>query len=278
MRLLLSITLLAAVLYLVVGLVLYAFQGRMVHLPDIPGRAIVATPDERGMAWRDITIPGTDGVQLHGWHVHADGEPRGTLLFFHGNAGNISHRLDSIALFHELGLEVVIIDYRGYGRSDGRPTSRGLNDDARAAADWVFDELGAAPERTLFFGRSLGGALAATAARHRPPGALILESTFTSAEDMARSLYPIYPARWLVRLDYQTADDLATYQGPVLIVHSPDDEIVPYSHVEGLKAAAPGPVEHLALRGGHNTGFLETGEDYVAGLDGFLRRHLDRTE
>ena len=279
MRGLLSLLTIGAILYLAIGLVLFLFQGRMVHLPEVPGRALVATPDQRGLDWRDIEIATDDGVTLHGWHIRHP-EPRATLLFFHGNAGNISHRLDSIALFHDLGLEVVIFDYRGYGRSTGRPREAGLHRDARAAADWLVESLGAEPQRTVYFGRSLGGALAASAARHRSPAALILESTFLSAREVARDLYPIYPTGLLTRLQYATADHLAEVDSPLLVVHSRDDEIIPYRHADGLLAAAAGPAEKLTIRGDHNTGFLRSGAHYRDGLDAFLRGvigppHLD---
>ena len=265
----------AAVVYVAFGLLLYIFQERMVHLPQIPGREITAVPGDRGMAWQEIEISAADGTRLHGWYISAEAA-RGTVLFFHGNAGNISHRLESISIFHDLGLDVVIFDYRGYGRSEGRPTEAGLHRDAVAAAEWVYESLGADPARTVYFGRSLGGALAAYAASDRPPAALILESTFTSAEDLAADLYPVYPARLLTRLEYATADYLHGVERPVLVVHSPDDEIIPFRHAEGLLEAAGTGSELLRIRGDHNTGFLRSGSLYTDGLDAFFERSLDR--
>lgn len=275
LRLLLTLLTLAVLVYVAFGLLLFLFQERMVHLPGIPGRTIMVTPAELGIKWRDIEIISEDGLRLHGWHI--PGRPgAATLLFFHGNAGNISHRLQSLRIFHELGLEVVIFDYRGYGRSEGRPSEAGLHRDARAAVDWLYDTSGADPARTIYFGRSLGAALAASAARHRPPAAMILESALVSAREVAADLYPIYPTRLLTRLQYATADYLREVQRPVLIIHSPDDEIIPFRHGEKLAQIAGERGEFLRIRGDHNSGFLTSGAIYTSGLRDFIARHVEQ--
>lgn len=275
MRLLLYLLSFAALIYLVGGLLLFLFQERLVHLPHLPGRAITATPGELGLEWRDIEIVSEDGVRLHGWHIPGpEGAP--TVLFFHGNAGNISHRLDTVQILHELGLEVVLFDYRGYGRSQGRAREAGLHRDARAAADWLYDTLGADPARTIYHGRSLGGALAASAARHRPPAALVLESTLLSAREAAADLYPIYPTGLLTRLQYATADYLREVPRPALIIHSPDDEIIPFRHGENLARIAGQHGELLPIHGDHNRGFLASGTLYTNGLRDFIARHIEQ--
>ncbi|ADH86339.1 conserved hypothetical protein [Desulfurivibrio alkaliphilus AHT 2] len=277
LRILLSIATIAALSYLGFGLLLFLLQERMVHLPQVPGRELVADPGDVGLDWHEIEIISEDGLRLHGWHLPGpSGAP--TLLFFHGNAGNISHRLDSLLLFRQLGLEVVIFDYRGYGRSEGRAREAGLHRDARAAADWLFDSLQADPARSIFFGRSLGGSLAASAARHRPPAALILESTLLSAQAVAADLYPLYPTRLLTRLQYDTGAYLAEVARPVLIIHSPDDELIPYRHAEELARIAGPRGELLTIRGGHNHGFLLNQELYLDGLQSFIHRHLPPAE
>nr|WP_207161145.1 alpha/beta hydrolase [Halorhodospira halophila] len=270
---LLSLALAAGLVYVGFGALLFLAQERLVHLPQVPTRELQASPADRGWDYQDLAIPSAGGITLHGWHVAAD-RPRGVVVFFHGNAGNISHRLDTIAILRDLGLDVVIFDYRGYGRSEGSAHERGLHEDARAVARWVRDELNVPRELTIFHGRSLGGALAASAARQIPPGALILESTFSSAEAVARDLYPFYPTRWLTRLEYATADYLAEVDAPTLIIHSRNDEIIPYHHAEDLRAAASASAERLTIRGDHNTGFLTSGDRYRAGLQHFLEQHL----
>nr|WP_207124024.1 alpha/beta hydrolase [Halorhodospira abdelmalekii] len=269
------LSLLAAVglVYVTFGALLFVTQENLVHLPQMPTRELQASPTDRGWEYRELAIASSDEITLHGWHITAD-QPRGIVLFFHGNAGNISHRLDTIEILRDLDLDVVIFDYRGYGRSEGRAREKGLHQDAQAVARWVREELGVPQERTVFHGRSLGAALAASAARHVAPEALILESAFVSAEAVARDLYWIYPARWLTRLEYATIDYLQEVEAPTLIIHSPDDEIIPYRHAEGLMAAAPEGSEWLRIRGGHNTGFLESGRDYREGLRRFLEQHI----
>ncbi|MCG5549150.1 alpha/beta hydrolase [Halorhodospira halochloris] len=250
---------------------LYTMQERMVHLPQIPGRELVATPDKLGLEWQELTITTEDNVDLHGWHVKSP-QARGTLLFFHGNAGNISHRLDSIEIFSELGLDVIIFDYRGYGQSEGRAHEQGLRRDARAAAEWLEENRdGLAGPKTVYFGRSLGGPLAAEAAAHRQPSALILESTFTSAEDVAGDIYPFFPTRLLTRLEYPTAKYLRQTDQPVLVVHSPEDEIIPFQHSQQLLEIAGDRGQMLQIRGDHNTGFRVSGDTYISGLRDFIR-------
>lgn len=254
-------------------LVLYFGQAGLLFLPDLPSRALVATPSDAGLDYETVHLTTEDGVRLHGWHVPA-GSPRGTLLFFHGNAGNISHRLDSLLIFHRLGLNVLIIDYRGYGQSEGKPSEPGTHQDALAAWRHLTEERGVEPARIVLFGRSLGAALAAWLAREKRPGALIMESAFTSVPDLAADLYWWLPARRLARLEYAARDYLKQVACPVLVVHSPEDEIIPYRHGQALFAAAHPPKAFLDLRGDHNTGFLLSGADYVAGLDAFLTAHL----
>ncbi|MFC6672211.1 alpha/beta hydrolase [Marinobacterium aestuariivivens] len=225
--------------YLLLVALLWLFQGRLIHLPS---QALVATPADIGLRYRDVEIDTDDGERLHGWYL--PGEPgSATLLFLHGNAGNISHRLDSLALFHELGLSVLIIDYRGYGRSSGSPNERGLYRDGEAALAYLLGRLNVPASKILLFGRSLGAAVAARLASRHSVGGLILESAFTSATDMAAELYPWLPARLLVRYRYDTARYLQGVTAPVLIIHSRDDEIVPFRHAERLYriGSAPGP-------------------------------------
>jgi fermentation-respiration switch protein FrsA (DUF1100 family) len=269
MRALLTLSGFLGVLYVAFGLVLYLFQGNMVFLSGLPGRELEASPADAGLDFEEVFIDTADGERLHGWYVRT-AAPRGTLLFLHGNAGNISHRLESIAIFVQLGLDVLIVDYRGYGRSSGRTTESGTYEDARAAWRYLVDTRGVEPAGIIVFGRSLGGAVAAwLAGRHRP-GGLIVESTFSSAADMARRLYPLYPARLLARLKYPAAENLRRVDCPVMVVHSRDDEIVPYAMGRALYAAANGQKSFVELRGDHNSAFWLSRDLYIPALDRFV--------
>ena len=198
------------------------------------------------------------------------GQSTESLLFFHGNAGNISHRLDSIRQFRSLGLSVFIIDYRGYGRSGGRTTEKGMYRDAEAAWRYLTEGRSITAGNIIVFGRSLGASVAAWLAGRHEPRALIVESSFTSVPDIAQEIYPWLPARWLSRLQHSTRDYVRAIQCPVLVVHSRDDEIIPFHHGESIFAAANEPRSLLAIRGGHNDAFLADERAYVGGLGTFL--------
>lgn len=258
-----------AAVYLAVVLAIYLLQARLLYIPQ---RKLDVTPEEAGMACEDVHLRAADGVALHAWHVRAPGE-QAVLLFCHGNAGNISYRLGSIAQFATMGLSVLIFDYRGYGQSGGHPTEQGTYLDARAAWDYLVGTLGTPPARIVVFGRSLGAAVAAELARQVRPGALILESGFTSCADIGRELYPWLPVRWLLRYRYPTVEAVAHSTCPTLIVHSPDDDIVPWEHGRHLYRAAPEPKSFLQISGDHNTGFLTSGKAYTDGVRSFLEKN-----
>ncbi len=255
-------------LYVLLVAFVYLMQGRMLYLSDMPGRSLDGTPNDVGLEYEDVLLETTDGVAIHGWLVH--GETSRVLLFFHGNAGNISHRLASIRQLVDLGPSIFIIDYRGYGQSGGRTTEAGLHRDADAAWRYLVETRGVPRQEIVIFGRSLGASVAARlAARVRPLG-LILESGFTSVPDVAQELYPWLPVRWLSRLRHATGDDVREIDCPVLVIHSRDDEIIPFHHGESIFEAAPEPRTLLALRGTHNDAFLRDGRVYREGVAEFL--------
>ncbi len=264
-----QLLLVGGAIYLALLLYLYFNQGNMIHLPEMPSRHVKATPQQIGLSYEQVTLRTDDGVALQSWYLPID-NPRATLLFFHGNAGNISHRLDSLQLFHELGLAVFIIDYRGYGESEGKITEAGLYQDAEAAWRYLTEIRGIPTDEILLFGRSLGGAVAAYLAERYQARGLVLESTFTSVPDMAAELYPWLPVRALVRFKYDTRSRLSKIQMPLLVIHSPDDEIIPFAHGKSLFDLAKEPKRFLHLNGGHNTGIFESEQSYREGLDAFI--------
>ncbi len=248
-------------------LCLFLFQAKLLFFPSPD---IVATPALAGILYEPVTLTTEAHVRLDGWFVPAE-EARAVLLFFHGNAGNISHRLDSLAIFHELGLSVLVFDYRGFGRSAGTISEEGSYRDAEAAVRYLLKERGVPLQKIVYFGRSLGGAIAAHLAMTVAPAALILESTFTSVPDLAAQLYPLLPVRLMSRFSYDAKKYLKSVSCPVLIVHSADDEIIPVQHGRALLAAANEPKQFLAIHGSHNEGFLLSRRDYMNGLDQFLK-------
>ncbi len=264
----LKFILVVAASYSLLVVIVYFMQGRMLYLAEVPGRTLTMTPTDVGMDFQDVSIATTDGVMLHGWFIA--GRSSRVLLFFHGNAGNISHRLDSIAQFRELGLSVLIIDYRGYGQSTGRTTERGIYRDADAAWRYLIDDRGIVANDIVIFGRSLGASVASWLASEYQPSALIVESSFTSIPDIAQDIYPWLPVRWLSRLSHATRDYVRDVRCPILIIHSRDDEIIPFHHGEAIFESANEPRALLTIRGTHNDAFLQDERAYVAGLRAFL--------
>ena len=255
--------------YGVLLLILYFSQSRLFYYPNLPSRVIMATPDQIGLSFETLAFTTDDDITLHGWFLPVE-KPRATLLFFHGNAGNISHRLDSLEIFHRLGLAVLIFDYRGFGQSEGWPTEPGNYRDAEAAWRFLTEQMKLPPGEILLFGRSLGAAIAAHLASRHPIKGLILESAFTSVPDMAADLYPLFPVRSLSRFQFDTRAYLESVTCPVLVVHSPDDEIIPFKHGRQLFQAARQPKQFLEISGSHNQGFLQSGNSYREGLERFI--------
>jgi fermentation-respiration switch protein FrsA (DUF1100 family) len=264
----LKLLLIIAGAYLLLAAIVYLTQARMLYLPNMPGRDLDASPGAVGLDYEDVTLEASDGVRIHGWFV--PGESERVLLYFHGNAGNISHRLYSIKDWHELGLSVFIIDYRGYGQSDGNPTERGLYRDGEAAWRYLTRDRSTAPEDIIVFGRSLGGSVASWLAARERPAALIVESSFTSVPDVGQEAYPWLPVRWLTRFKHATRDEVRKASCPVLVVHSRDDEIIPFHHGEAIFDAANEPKEFLEIRGGHNDGQALSATAYRDGIRDFL--------
>ncbi len=252
---------------LLLNALMYFQQSSMIFYPM---SELYETPADWGLDYEDVTFHTADDVQLHGWYI-PNPQSEHVLLFFHGNAGNISHRRHSIEIFHRLGLNVFIIDYRGYGQSKGKPGERGLYQDATAAWRYLTGEKGFTNNQVLIFGRSLGGAVAAKLASEVQARGLILESTFSSAQDFARVAFPVLSRLVLMRYDFNTADRIQRVNYPVLVLHSPDDEIMPYQLGEKVFRTANQPKEFINMQGDHNNGFIQSQPEYEQELGSWLK-------
>ena len=272
MRMIFNLVITIATVYLVLVLLIFWWQSHLVYFPGI-GREIVAEPDQAGLAYESIEISTADRQILHGWFVPA-AEDKGTVLFFHGNAGNISHRLDYLSMFNRLGYNTLIFDYRGYGQSSGKPSEFGTYQDAEAAWRYLTEVKGYVPTSIILFGESLGGAVAAWLASREKPGMLVLASVFTSVPDLASQIYPFLPVRQIARFEYNTFEYLRSVTCPVFVAHSPQDEIVPFTHGQELFQIAPEPKQFLTLQGGHNNGFIFMREAWIMAMEGFMRKNL----
>ena len=240
-------------------------------LPFYPARGVTATPAILGLPYEDLSIPTSDGETLSGWFIPASTpEQKFTLLFFHGNGGNISHSLEHIAAFYEMGLAVCVIDYRGFGKSTGSPSVQGTLLDARAVWGWLREEKKLPPERIVIAGFSMGGGVAAALAAEVQPAGLILESTFTSLRDVAKGIYPEPLLALFLTQDYDTPARLKDLNIPLLVAHSPNDEVVPYRLGGKLYEDYTGPKRFLKLSDGHNGGFLSDRNAYLEGVRSFI--------
>jgi len=234
-----------------------------------PTRGYPTTPSDLGLDFEDLTLKTGDGVSIAAWFVpHAD--PKGTVIFCHGNAGNISDRLDSVKLLHNMGVNVLIFDYRGYGRSEGRPSEQGTYKDAEAAWRYLVDTRGELPQQVVLFGRSLGGAVAIDLAKRHHPGALVVESTFTSAVDVGRLHYPLLPVRLLLSYRYDSISKVPHITCPKLFLHGRDDTLIPFDNGLKLFEAAAGPKQFIETPGGHNEGGFTYSREYTDRLERFL--------
>ena len=270
MRSLLSLLAVVAVAYLALVLLVYWGQSRLMYFPQ---QLLSDTPADIGLQYSTVHIATRDGETLHGWWVPVP-QAKGTVLFFHGNAGNISHRINYLAMFKRLGYHTLLVDYRGYGQSSGTPSETGMYLDALAAWRYLIDVQGQAPAQIALFGESLGGAVAAWLAGHEQPGLLVLASSFTSVPDLAATLYPFLPVRWIARFQYNTLKSLESVTCPVFIAHSPEDEIIPFEHGQRLLRAAAQPKQFLTLEGGHNSGFIFMQPRWIKALGAFMDEQM----
>ncbi|MFQ5790604.1 MAG: alpha/beta hydrolase [Acidobacteriota bacterium] len=254
--------------YLGVTVAALLFEEKLIYFPY---RKIELTPADLGLRFEEARFVSEDGVRLHGWWLPAEGG-RFAALVCHGNAGNISHRLDRALLMQsKLHTGVFLFDYRGYGRSEGSPDEQGTYRDGRAAYRYMTDHLRVAPDGIILFGESLGAAVAVQLALEFPARALILESPFTSIPDMARSHYPFLPVgRWL-RNRYDNVTKIPDVRVPVLILHGTRDRLVPFEQGQQLFQASPEPKHFFAIPGaGHNDTFLTGGAPYWEAWKAFL--------
>ena len=251
---------------LLVNVWMYFQQPAMTFYPY---RQLYQTPDDWGLAYEDVFLTTPDETRVHGWYLPREGSQR-ALLFMHGNGGNISHRRDSLDIFHRLGFNVFIFDYRGYGRSEGVPGERGLYEDAATAWQYLVDQRGFASDDIVVFGRSLGASVAARLAAEVGPAGLIMESSFNSARGMAQSVLPLLSRIVVMRFNFNTAAYVRRVMCPVLVAHSPDDDIIPFQLGQVVYEAANQPKAFLTMQGDHNSGFLQSQPGYEQGLREFI--------
>ena len=242
-------------------------ERRLIYHPE---KGLTSDPSKLGLAYEDVVFTAGDDVQLHGWYV--PGSRDVTFLWFHGNAGNISHRLGNLKEMHdELAVNIFIFDYRGYGQSQGTPSEQGTYLDAKAALDSLKSREDLSTRKIVYYGRSLGGALAVELATQEPPYGLVLESSFPSVPYVAQKANPFLPLWRLLRTKYDSAAKVPHLQVPLLQIHGDSDDTVPLEAGKVLFEAANTPKDFYVIPGAdHNDTYLVGGMAYWEKLREFI--------
>lgn len=266
-RMLTSIVTIAVLSYLgLMGVIFLAQRWLIFPVSHEMGR----TPDQAPyrMKYDDLNLPVSNGKMTNAWFIPAD-NAKWTVLFCRGNGGTLSDWVDAGHLFHTIGVNVLLFDYGGYGRSTGKPSESRLYEDGRAAWRWLTEERKIPANQIVIIGHSIGGGVASQLATEVKPAALVLQSTFTSLPDIAQESLPYFPVKPLVRDRFMTKNKLASITCPLLIVHSPDDSMIPIAHGRALFALAHEPKQFLEIRGDHNDGMLRPA--YMQGIEQFIK-------
>jgi hypothetical protein len=234
--------------YAAFAAIMYVMQRSLMYFPDRQP----LQPAQAGLPEMQIVRFGTaDGLELMAWYRPASGE-RPTIVYFHGNGGNIAGRGYKVKPYLDAGYGVMLAEYRGYGGNPGSPHEAGLYADGRAALDWLAVQ-GVSPERLVIYGESLGSGVAVQLARERAPAALVLEAPFSSAVDVAASAYWFLPVRWLIKDRFDSVAKIGAVRAPLLLIHGERDHVVPVRFGRRLFDAAAEPKEAIFLpQGGHN--------------------------
>lgn len=236
-----------------------------------PQASLDSVPADWSLTYDDVYFDTEDGERLHGWFFPSKKDAP-VILFCHGNAGNISHRLDNIKLLTEQNMQVFIFDYRGYGKSSGKPYETGLYKDGLAAYDFLANQRNVSPERLILFGRSLGAAISIEIALKRNVSAIILESAFTSSRGMAKTLFLFKIFAPLLPPHYNNLEKIGRITVPKLIVHGEDDDIVPFSMGKEIYRTAQQPKYFFPIKNaGHNDTYIVGGKKYFETLAAFVK-------
>jgi fermentation-respiration switch protein FrsA (DUF1100 family) len=253
--------------YLLICALAFLLQRQLIYLPQ---RSLANTPADVDLPYNEHQLVSSDNVTFPVWEIPASGDVE--IVFFHGNAENISHNLDTYRILNQLGVTVWAVEYRGYLKATGTPTEQGITLDLRTLSEFLRNRRGSGQGRLLVaMGRSLGGAVAAKFADLHGVEALILESTFTSMKAMARRSFFWLPVGLILREHYQTLDLVPAIECPILVIHSREDDLIPFSMAEQLAAAGGKRSRLVEISGPHNGGFLRNQERYRACISSFLR-------
>lgn len=258
-------------IYLAVFAGLFFLYVRYLESKSIffPSKVIEAIPSEFNLAFDDVYLLTADSVKIHGWFIPYDGA-KYTLLFCHGNGGNISNRFDKIFFFRQLKLNILIIDYHGYGKSSGKPSESAIYLDAKAALEYLTEQRNISLSNIILYGESLGAAAVIDVASKVNPAALIVEGAFSSGRDMGKILYPYFPDFVFPNI-FDSIRKVKEVKAPILFIHSRDDEVIPFGLAKKLYNAVSGPKQFVEISGAHNDSVIVSKEKCLAEINKFIR-------
>jgi pimeloyl-ACP methyl ester carboxylesterase len=265
-KLLIRIVRIITIAYSTLLIGFYFFQSKLVFVPT---KGLQSTPKEIGL---DFTTHIIGKDQVYSWFIPAKDKNAMTVMICHGNAGNISNRLATIDFYHrQIGVNVMIFDYSGYGKTPGKVSEEKTYQNSQAVFDYLVNSLNISPNRIVVDGRSLGGAVAIDLATKRKFRGLIVQSTFTSIYDMAKSMFSILPGKWIQHIFYDSFSKVDKISCPILHLHSPDDQIIPYEMSQKLFKKMPGPKQFVKIHGRHNSGWIDSMEIYEPAINSFIK-------
>ena len=259
------------VIYVVISTGYYLFQKNLIH---IPRTEFINTPADHGLKFESVNLTNiSDTAQIHGWFV-ASPTPSPTILFFSGNAGNMSYHLETVKILYEYGYSICTYDYRGYGKSSGVLSEDAQYSDAELVWNYLTNTRNIPAEQIILFGRSLGAGMASWVASRHKPGALVMESAFTSLDDIGKLYFKWLPIKFILKWHYDNRARISSVNSPTLFIHSKNDELIPYEHGQELYALANEPKQFLTIEGDHLEGYFESIDVYINGINDFVEQHL----
>jgi pimeloyl-ACP methyl ester carboxylesterase len=269
MHILITLAVIAAAAIIIPSAYIAITQSSQVY---IPGHTITATPKDIGLKFNAVTLTTSDNIAIKAWFTPTDDSAAAnTILFCHGNAGDIGDRVELIQTLHKLGFNSLCFDYRGFGESDGKPSETGTEMDAMAAWQYLTEKRNIPAGKIIIYGRSLGGAVASQLASVTTPKALVIESTFASIPAMALFRYPLLPMTFLCRFKYDNIQTIPKVNAPILVAHSRTDSVCPYEQGRAVYDAAGQPKQFVEIKGEHGDGGLITNPHYQTAFVKFCR-------
>lgn len=262
-------------LFLVFCIVMFGYVGKYIYAKFLypATKDLYRFPDYYGWKFEEVILS-VGNYQTYGWFIPPDNNPKGYVLFSHGNAGNIADRLESVSIFRKMDLGVLVYDYGGYGKSTGTPSEKRCCEDAYFMWLWLTREKKILPQNIILFGRSLGGAVTADLATRVECAGVVLESTFLSTIEVAKDIFGWVPKFFAKGNEFNTREKVPKIKAPVLVIHSPEDTLVRYYHGKKIYELVNSEKYFLEIKGDHNNGFVLTGDKYVEELRAFIYRCL----